>query len=118
MKLELYLKNRKYLIILFSSLFIFVVLFLYLFYFGKNTNMKKNTSSDFFKKNGQDLGRNLEKKVDNKEIAKSIVEWLKKMENKVALQCSNKECTTLGTDRQREIGSIWAFFNYYLYSKD
>jgi hypothetical protein len=118
MKLELYLKNRKYLIILFSSLFIFVVLFVYLFYFGKNTNMKKNTSSDFFKKNGQDLGRNLEKKVDNKEIAKSIVEWLKKMENQVALQCSNKECKSLGTDRQREIGSIWAFFNYYLYSKD
>jgi uncharacterized membrane protein YvbJ len=81
MNLELYLKNRKYLIIFFSSLFIFVVLFVYLFYFGKNTNMKKNTNSNFFKKNDQDLGRNLEKKVDNKEIAKSIVEWLKKMEN-------------------------------------
>ena len=40
--------------------------------------MKKNTSSNFFKKNDQDLARNLEKKVDNKEIAKSIVEWLKK----------------------------------------
>jgi len=138
MNLQIFLQNRKYLIIFLALLLISLVSLFYFFYFNKNNKVEKITSSNFLDKDikkgsGKDLEKeiknnyyqknkdkkiSIDKKFNKKEVAKSIVEWLRKMENQVALQCFDKKCKSLGTDRQREIGSIWAFFNYYLYSKD